>query len=187
MNIYWLISVCLKVASVHIPFLQIYGKPCILKGYMLGFLPALVILIIGPLACPFLTRLLTYRLNSKECNLRVCIFWSQLRFIKTRAIFRTSELPRRQSHSNFAILEFGQCSWFAISCGLVIQSVHSLKKVRAFVRTCWLGAAAGGWTTSIRMHSDGQLSRCLMMFVWLHRQWRCLNSLSLLPYPLVPC
>ena len=30
-----------------------------------------------------------------------------------------------------------------------------------FIRTCWLRTAAGGWTTSIRMHSDVKLCHCL--------------------------
>ena len=36
-----------------------------------------------------------------------------------------------------------------------------LKEISPFVRTCWLRTAAGGWTTSIRMHSDVLLCRCM--------------------------
>ena len=36
-----------------------------------------------------------------------------------------------------------------------------LQEISPCVRTCWLRTAAGGWTTSIRMHSDVLLCRCM--------------------------
>ena len=35
------------------------------------------------------------------------------------------------------------------------------KEISPFIRTCWLRTAAGGWTTSIRMHSDVKLCNCM--------------------------
>ena len=47
------------------------------------------------------------------------------------------------------------------SCELVSQPVYLFKKNSPFIRTCWLRTAAGGWTTSIRMHSDVKLCTCM--------------------------
>ena len=38
---------------------------------------------------------------------------------------------------------------------------NCLLEISPFVRTCWLRTAAGGWTTSIRMHSDTMLHTCM--------------------------
>ena len=48
---------------------------------------------------------------------------------------------------------------------LPVNWFHNLYKclvdTSPFVRTCWLRTAAGGWTTSIGMHGDVQLCKCM--------------------------
>ena len=38
---------------------------------------------------------------------------------------------------------------------------NCLLETTHFVRTCWLRSAVGGWTTSIRMHAEVSLCKCL--------------------------
>ena len=47
-----------------------------------------------------------------------------------------------------------------IDCSNMGTLYICLKEISPFVRTCWLRTAAGGWTTSIRMHSDVQFCTC---------------------------